>query len=39
MAIVGEAELASGTVTLKDMREGSQHEVTLAEAVSTVSRA
>ncbi|MGB2423295.1 MAG: histidine--tRNA ligase [Flavobacteriales bacterium] len=39
VAIVGEAELASGTVTLKDMREGSQHEVTLAEAVSTVSRA
>ena len=36
VVILGEAELEAGTITLKDMREGAQHEVSLAEGVELV---
>lgn len=37
--VLGEAELAEGKVTLKDMREGVQHTVPLDEAVDFAQRA
>ena len=37
VVILGEAELEAGTITLKDMREGAQHEVSLAEGVELLS--
>ena len=36
VVILGEAELEAGTITLKDMREGAQHEVSLAKGVELV---
>ena len=36
VVILGEAELEAGTITLKDMREGAQHEVSLTEGVELV---
>jgi histidyl-tRNA synthetase len=34
VAIVGESEMASGQLTLKDMRQGTQQTLTPAEAIA-----
>ena len=36
IVILGDAELTAGTLTLKDMRDGAQHAVSLKEAVETI---
>ena len=36
--VVGENEMANGTVVVKDLRTGEQHEVVQSEVTSTVSR-
>ena len=39
VAIIGESELANGTITLKNMTTGEQQQVSAAEAVAIVSQA
>ena len=36
VAIIGETELANGTVTLKDMTSGEQKELNISELVETL---
>jgi histidyl-tRNA synthetase len=39
VAIIGESELASGTITLKNMSTGEQQQVTAEEAIAIVAKA